>query len=54
MRGLDRAHIEDLLKVPGLNNAKVSQIKAAIELGKRVQGKRLITPNNLGLPDFEE
>ena len=43
LRGLDRAHIADLLKVPGLNNAKVSQIKAAFELGKRVQSKRLIS-----------
>jgi len=43
LRGLDRAHIEDLLKIPGLNNAKVSQIKAAFELGKRVQSKRLIS-----------
>ncbi len=41
--GMDRAHIEDLLKVPGLSNAKVSQIKAAFELGKRVQSKRLTT-----------
>lgn len=41
LRGLDRAHIADLLKVPGLNNAKVSQIKAAFELGKRIQSKRL-------------
>jgi len=43
LRGLDRAHIQDLLKVPGLSNAKVSQIKAAFELGKRVQSKRLTT-----------
>jgi DNA repair protein RadC len=41
LRGLDRAHIQDLLKIPGLSNAKVSQIKAAFELGKRVQSKRL-------------
>ena len=41
LRGLDRAHTEDLLKVSGLSNAKVSQIKAAFELGKRVQSKRL-------------
>ena len=41
LRGLDRAHIQDLLKIPGLNNAKVSQIKAALELGKRIQSKRL-------------
>jgi DNA repair protein RadC len=43
LHGLDRAHIEDLLKVPDLNIAKVSQIKAAFELGKRVQSKRLIS-----------
>ena len=41
LRGLDRAHTEDLRKVPGLGTAKVAQIKAAIELGKRVQSKRL-------------
>ena len=43
LRGLDRAHIEELLKVPDLNIAKVSQIKATFELGKRVQSKRLIS-----------
>jgi DNA repair protein RadC len=36
LRGLDRAHTEDLLGVSGLGPAKVAQIKAAIELGKRV------------------
>ena len=41
LRGLDRMHTQDLLKVPGLSNAKVAQIKAAFELGKRVQSKRL-------------
>lgn len=41
LRGLDRAHPEDLRKVPGLGTAKVAQIKAAIELGKRIQSKRL-------------
>jgi len=41
LRGLDRAHTEDLRKVPGLGNAKVAQIKAAFELGKRIQSKRL-------------
>ena len=44
-RGLDRAHIEDLLNVPGLSDAKVAQIKAAFELGKRVQTKRLAAPS---------
>lgn len=34
--GLDRADRRDLLKVNGLSLAKVSQIKAAFELGKRV------------------
>jgi len=41
LRGLDRAHIEDLRKVPGIGIAKAAQIKAAFELGKRVQSKRL-------------
>jgi DNA repair protein RadC len=41
LRGLDRMHTQDLLKVPGLSNAKVAQIKAAFELVKRVQSKRL-------------
>lgn len=43
LRGLDRAHIEDLKKVPGIGDAKAAQIKAAFELGKRVQSKRLIS-----------
>jgi len=41
LRGLDRAYVEDLRKVPGLSIAKVAQIKAAFELGKRAQSKRL-------------
>ena len=45
LRGLDRAHIEDLMKVPGLSDAKVAQIKAAFELGKRIQTKRLTAPS---------
>ncbi len=36
LAGLDRTHRRDLLKVNGLNVAKVSQIKAAFELGKRL------------------
>jgi len=37
LQGIDRAHIPDLLKVAGLNIAKVAQIKAALELGKRLR-----------------
>ena len=44
LRGLDRAHIHDLLKVPGLGPAKVAQIKAAFELGKRVCARKLTAP----------
>ena len=36
LAGLDRAHVQDLLKVPGLGPAKVAQIKAAFRLGKLV------------------
>ncbi|MFH1549016.1 MAG: DNA repair protein RadC [Planctomycetota bacterium] len=44
LKGLDRAHVQDLLKVPGLGPAKVSQIKAAFELGKRVCAGKLTAP----------
>jgi DNA repair protein RadC len=37
LHGLDRVHIPDLLKVKGLSIAKVSQIKAAFEIGKRLR-----------------
>jgi DNA repair protein RadC len=35
--GLDRADVRDLLRVRGLSTAKVAQIKAALELGKRLR-----------------
>lgn len=44
LRGLDRAHVQELLKVPGLGPAKVAQIKAAFELGKRVCAGKLTAP----------
>lgn len=44
LRGVDRARIHDLLKVPGLGPAKVAQIKAAFELGKRVCAVKLTAP----------
>jgi DNA repair protein RadC len=44
LRGLDRTHINDLLNVPGLGPAKVAQIKAAFELGKRVCAGKLTAP----------
>ena len=43
-QGLDRARIHDLLKMPGLGPAKVAQIKAAVELGKRVCAGKLTAP----------
>lgn len=44
LRGLDRARIRELLKVPGLGPAKVAQIKAAFELGKRLCAGKLTAP----------
>ncbi|MBU2622263.1 MAG: DNA repair protein RadC [Proteobacteria bacterium] len=44
LRGLDRARIRDLLTVPGLGPAKVAQIKAAFELGKRLCAGKLTAP----------
>ena len=41
LHGLDRADLCDLLKREGLSIAKVSQIKAAFELGKRLQTSTL-------------
>ena len=35
--GLDRMHVEELLSFPGLGMAKAAQLKAAIEIGKRVR-----------------
>lgn len=35
--GIDRAHIEELLAVSGMGIAKAAQLKAAIEIGKRVR-----------------
>jgi DNA repair protein RadC len=35
--GLDRAHLEELLAVPGMGIAKTAQLKAAIEIGKRAR-----------------
>lgn len=35
--GIDRAHVEELLSVPGMGIAKTAQLKAAIEIGKRAR-----------------
>jgi DNA repair protein RadC len=35
--GIDRAHIEEILAIPGMGIAKTAQLKAAIEIGKRVR-----------------
>jgi DNA repair protein RadC len=34
---IDRAHIEELLAIPGMGIAKAAQLKASIEIGKRVR-----------------
>jgi len=41
LKGIDRATVQDLLAAPGLSDAKVAQIKAAFELGKRVCKRKL-------------
>jgi DNA repair protein RadC len=35
--GIDHAHVEELLAVPGMGIAKTAQLKAAIEIGKRAR-----------------
>ncbi|MDF1590614.1 MAG: DNA repair protein RadC [Desulfobacterales bacterium] len=37
INGIDRAHTEELLAVPGMGIAKTAQLKAAIEIGKRAR-----------------
>ena len=37
INGIDRAHLEELLAVPGMGIAKTAQLKAAIEIGKRAR-----------------
>ena len=36
LRGLDKLETVDLISIKGLNNAKIAQIKASVELGKRI------------------
>ena len=40
LSGIDRSHVEDLLKVHGIGIAKASQLKASIEIGKRVRSQQ--------------
>jgi len=42
--GIDRAHLEELLSVPGMGIAKAAQLKAAVEIGKRVR-MQSVQPN---------
>jgi DNA repair protein RadC len=37
LHGIDRAHAEDIMAIKGLGIAKTAQLKAAIEIGKRVR-----------------
>ena len=39
LSGIDRSHVEDLLKMHGIGIAKASQLKASIEIGKRVRSR---------------
>ncbi len=39
--GIDRAYIEDLLAVPGIGVAKAAQLKAAVEIGKRIRMQKV-------------
>jgi DNA repair protein RadC len=37
LQGVDRAHAEEIMQIKGLGIAKTAQLKAAIEIGKRVR-----------------
>lgn len=41
LSGVDRAHTEEILKIKGLGVAKTAQLKAAIEIGKRVRSRKV-------------
>lgn len=41
MCGIDCAHAEDLLRIKGLGIAKTAQLKAAIEIGKRIRSRKV-------------
>ena len=43
LRGLSNRGVEELCQIPGIGPAKVAQLKAAIELGKRVLAEPLST-----------
>ncbi len=42
LSGIDRTHVEDILHIKGLGIAKTAQIKAAIEIGKRVRRQNVM------------
>jgi len=43
--GIDRAHVEELLAIPGMGIAKTAQLKAAIEIGKRARIQNALPKN---------
>ena len=43
--GIDRAHIEELLSIPGMGIAKTAQLKAAIEIGRRARMQDALPKN---------
>ena len=53
LQGIDRAHAEDIMQIKGLGLAKTAQLKAAVEIGKRVRRmdvKRTCDWNNYAKP----
>ena len=50
--GIDRAHMEELLAVPGMGVAKTAQLKAAIEIGKRARRQTAQPKDFLALVAF--
>lgn len=48
LRGLSNRGVEELCQIPGIGPAKAAQLKAAIELGKRVLATPLSTGTRVG------
>ncbi len=51
LRGLDQASIEELCTIEGIGNAKAIQVKASLELGKRLIQERANTLPKLQSPE---
>ena len=53
LRALDNATIEEICEIDGIGIAKATQIKAALEIGKRFIREKAEVKRSLGLPMYD-